>query len=99
MENLEETLQRGFFGGCAVQRARTERRKPCIEKDSCPAKGEAIRTPYPPTQLTLLPAFLVVLACASTALGQETIVSGLVVGVHDGDSVTVLLQFQTQLKA
>jgi hypothetical protein len=57
-----------------------------------------LRAKNPPTQLALLPAFLVMLAYASKALGQETIVSGSVVDVHDGDSITVLLPFQTQLK-
>ena len=39
----------------------------------------------------VLAAFPLVLAPAGTAPGQETIVSGSVVGVHDGDSITVLL--------
>jgi endonuclease YncB( thermonuclease family) len=48
--------------------------------------------------LWALAAFLFMLACASTVPGQETIVSGSVVGVHDGDSITVLLSLPTQLK-
>jgi endonuclease YncB( thermonuclease family) len=48
-------------------------------------------------QKRLLAALLLALACASTVAGQETIVSASVV-VHDGDSITVLLPFYTQLK-
>ena len=51
-----------------------------------------------PNILWALAAFLLALACAGTALGQEAIVSGSVVGVHDGDSITVLLPLHTQLK-
>jgi endonuclease YncB( thermonuclease family) len=46
----------------------------------------------------VLAAFLLVLAPAGTAPGQETIVSGSVVGVHDGDSITVLLPPHSQIK-
>jgi endonuclease YncB( thermonuclease family) len=38
----------------------------------------------------LLAVFFLALACASTVPGQETIVSGLVVGVTDGDTIRVL---------
>ena len=51
-----------------------------------------------PNILWALAAFLLALACAGTALGQEAIVSGSVVGVHDRDSITVLLPLHTQLK-
>jgi endonuclease YncB( thermonuclease family) len=50
----------------------------------------------PMMQKRLLAVLLLALACASTVPGQETIVSASVVGVHDGDSITVLLPFQTR---
>ena len=45
----------------------------------------------------LLVVFLVLLL-ASTALGQEVVIRGRCVGVHDGDSITLLSPEYTQIK-